>query len=82
MNPETLVSLKNVTVRFEEVTALAGVNMEITAGDSTALIGPNGGGKTTLLKVIAGLIKPSEGRIEYMGLKRSETGYVPPGELD
>jgi ABC-type Mn2+/Zn2+ transport system ATPase subunit len=56
VSKKPLVSLEDVTVRFEEVTALSDVNLEITVGFSTAFIGPNGGGKTTLLKVIAGLI--------------------------
>jgi len=71
------VALRNVTVAFEDTTALREVYLELFEGSSTALIGPNGGGKTTLLKVIAGLIRPQQGSVEYHGLKPSETGYVP-----
>ncbi|MBN2380006.1 metal ABC transporter ATP-binding protein [candidate division WOR-3 bacterium] len=77
MNESRLVSLQDVTVRFEDVTALHDVNLAIKSGSSTALIGPNGGGKTTLLKVIAGLAKPSRGNVRYYDLKHSEIGYVP-----
>lgn len=72
-----LVSLENVTVGFNQVTAISEVNLEIRAGTSMALIGPNGGGKTTLLKVILGLIKPTRGRVRYHDLKQHQIGYVP-----
>lgn len=74
---EVLVNLKNVSVRFGEVDALAGVNLDVTAGSAMALIGPNGGGKTTLLRVIVGLLAPTEGRVEYHGLKKRDIAYVP-----
>ena len=77
MNSRILVSVEDVTVRFEDVTALQDVNLEIPQGVSMALIGPNGGGKTTLLELILGLIKPAQGRVTYHNLKRSEIGYVP-----
>jgi len=77
VSSKILVSLEDVSVRFQELTALHDVNIQITAGSSTALIGPNGGGKTTLLKVIAGLIKPTQGRVRYYDLKRARIGYVP-----
>jgi zinc transport system ATP-binding protein len=72
-----LVSLAEITVRFEDVTALSEVNLVIPTGCSMALIGPNGGGKTTLLKLILGLIKPAQGRVIYHNLRQSEIGYVP-----
>lgn len=81
MSKKPLVSLEDVTVRFEEITALSDVNLEITVGFSTAFIGPNGGGKTTLLKVILGLIKPTSGRVTYHHLRRSQIGYVPQESL-
>ncbi len=74
---EVLVGLKNVSVRFGEVDALAGVNLDVTSGTAMALIGPNGGGKTTLLRVIVGLLAPTEGRVEYHGLKKQDIAYVP-----
>jgi len=81
VSKKPLVSLEDVTVRFEEITALSDVNLEITVGFSTAFIGPNGGGKTTLLKVILGLIKPTSGRVTYHHLRRSQIGYVPQESL-
>ncbi len=77
MNSEPLVSLEKVSLSFDDTEALSDVDMTIISGTSMALIGPNGGGKTTLLKIIAGLLRPSSGKIRYHGLKRSNIGYVP-----
>lgn len=51
----------------EEFWALRGVNLRVEHGESLAVIGPNGAGKSTLLQVLAGIISPSEGRIEARG---------------
>lgn len=77
MKGRILISLKQVTVRFDDIIALADVNLDIPEGCSLAVIGPNGGGKTTLLKLIAGLIKPDSGKVTYHGLSRTHIGYVP-----
>jgi ABC-type Mn2+/Zn2+ transport system ATPase subunit len=74
---EALASLKDVSVKFGSVNALVDVNMDVIKGSAMALIGPNGGGKTTLLRVIVGLIAPTRGRVEYFGLKKKDIAYVP-----
>jgi zinc transport system ATP-binding protein len=60
---------------------LEGINLRIMPGDVYAIIGPNGGGKTTLLKVILGLIPPDRGTVRILGgqprEKRHLLGYVP-----
>jgi len=60
---------------------LEGINLRVFPGDFFAIIGPNGGGKTTLLKVILGLIPPDRGTIRILGglpgEKRHFLGYVP-----
>lgn len=60
---------------------LEGINLQIMPGDFFAIIGPNGGGKTTLLKVILGLITPDRGTVRILGgspyEKRHLLGYVP-----
>lgn len=59
-----LISLNNVQVAYEGQQVLHGVNLEIFSDDFIAIVGPNGGGKTTLVKAILGLIE-AEGSIEY-----------------
>jgi iron(III) transport system ATP-binding protein len=59
--------LKAVTKRFGDLTAVAGVDLEIAEGEFVSFLGPSGCGKTTLLRLIAGLETPDEGRIELHG---------------
>lgn len=59
-----LVSLKNVSVQYDETTALEGVSLDIYPDDFLGVIGPNGGGKTTLVKAILGSISHS-GEVAY-----------------
>ena len=77
---EKIVSLKNVSVKYDETTALEGVSLDIYADDFLGIIGPNGGGKTTLVKAILGAI-PHEGEVEYSPtlFERSHRliGYLP-----
>jgi putative ABC transport system ATP-binding protein len=51
----------------QQVTALRGVDLTVTEGESVALIGPSGAGKSTLLWLLAGLIRPTAGRLEVCG---------------
>ena len=65
---ETIVEVENVALRYEAgVQALKGVNLQIQAGQLTSFLGPSGCGKTTLCKIIAGLLKPSEGSVRIRG---------------
>ena len=61
------VSIQNLWVRLDGRTVLEEVNLEVKEGDFLGLIGPNGGGKTTLLRAILGLVKPSRGRVAVFG---------------
>lgn len=60
---EELVHLHNVSVGYDEP-LIEGINIEILAGDVIAVLGPSGIGKTTLLRTIAGLVRPLAGEVE------------------
>ncbi len=71
----TLVDAQLVSVRFGNRPVLSNVTLRLQAGEIVTIIGPNGGGKTTLLKVVLGLIKPESGTVTLRpGLR---IGYVP-----
>jgi zinc transport system ATP-binding protein len=79
-----LIELKNVHFNYGENAVLEDVSFSVTAGDYVGVIGPNGGGKTTLLSIMLGLLKPSSGQVLVFGKKiselkgeRSHIGYVP-----
>src|SRR5574344_2004352 len=76
-----IIALKNVTVRYQQRVVLPSVNLEINQGDFMAITGPNGGGKTTLLRVILGLLVPSDGSVEFFEggsrVKSLKVGYLP-----
>ncbi len=61
------ISVRNVTKRFGDFVALDNVSVEIPDGSLTALLGPSGGGKSTLLRIIAGLEQPDSGSVEISG---------------
>jgi len=71
----------NIWVNYGKIQALKKLNFIIEDGDYIGIIGPNGGGKSTMMKTILGLIKPNNGEISYCGttLKKSKIrmGYVP-----
>jgi len=69
-----MITIKNLTFKYNKETILDNINLEINKNDYIALIGPNGGGKTTLIKLILGLLKPTSGEIK---LKTKKIGYVP-----
>jgi sulfate transport system ATP-binding protein len=61
------ISVRNVSKSFGDFDALKDVTVDIPAGSLTALLGPSGGGKSTLLRVIAGLEQPDRGTVEIAG---------------
>lgn len=71
----TAVILENVTISFNQHPAVHHLSGIFAQGSLTAITGPNGGGKSTLLKGIAGLLSPSEGRIRLE--PKGRTAYLP-----
>ncbi|HEU5419688.1 MAG TPA: ATP-binding cassette domain-containing protein [Streptosporangiaceae bacterium] len=63
----SLLSLHDIGKNFGPVQALSGVNLDIPAGQVTALVGDNGAGKSTLIKTISGIWEPSEGQLIWQG---------------
>ena len=78
---EVIVTLKNICVEYDGTTVLEDHNLIVHNDDFIGIIGPNGGGKTTLLKVILGLVTPVRGEILVFGdapaQARRDIGYVP-----
>jgi len=84
-----VIELRDVTKRFADVgravTALESVSARIEAGRITGLVGPDGAGKTTLMRLLTGLVKPESGSIHVLGLDavarsqevQSSVGYMP-----
>jgi branched-chain amino acid transport system ATP-binding protein len=62
-----VLDLRGITVRFGGLTAVAGVDLEVRAGETVGLIGPNGAGKTTLFNVITGTLRPAAGTVHLLG---------------
>jgi branched-chain amino acid transport system ATP-binding protein len=67
MNNNTILSCKGVYKSFGGLMALDGVDIEVDAGSMCLLIGPNGGGKTTLINTVTGVYKPDHGEIFFDG---------------
>ena len=65
--PVPSIVVHGVVKRFSGLTALAGISAEILPGRLTGLVGPDGAGKTTLMRLMAGLLRPSEGTISILG---------------
>lgn len=79
--PKTVIEIRDLWFSFNGQPVLSEVNLDVHEKDFLAIIGPNGGGKTTLLKLILGLLKPSKGRLAVFGQSPAKMahriGYVP-----
>jgi zinc transport system ATP-binding protein len=77
-----LLQLNDVSAGYDREVVLRDVNFEVHEHDFIGVIGPNGGGKTTLIKLILGLLKPLQGSIERFGdVNGSFVGYLPQQSL-
>lgn len=78
-----VMSVKDLSFKYDGNSILERISFDVQAGDYVGIVGPNGGGKTTLLKLMLGLLKPSTGEVLLLGdpIKHSEDrsriGYVP-----
>ena len=66
---ENVLNFSNVTKKYGRKTALDNVSLSLPSGSIVGLLGPNGSGKTTMLKLAAGLLTPSSGSVEVCGFK-------------
>lgn len=76
-----VIEIDNVSFSFSGPPVLSDISLNIYKGEFLGIVGPNGGGKSTLLKLILGLLEPNEGRITVLGRQpknsRLAIGYVP-----
>jgi zinc transport system ATP-binding protein len=76
-----VVEIRDLTFSYNGQAALSGVDLAVAPGERLAVLGPNGGGKTTLLKLILGILRPSSGSIAVFGEEPGRNsrciGYVP-----
>jgi zinc transport system ATP-binding protein len=83
-SPDSIISIKNLSFRYGSQIVLENITLDVLRGEFVGLIGPNGGGKTTLLKLLVGLESPQSGSISIFGERpdrsyqwRSKIGVVP-----
>jgi zinc transport system ATP-binding protein len=83
MKEDTCIEVSGVNFGYTATPVLEDISLVVKTGDYLGIIGPNGGGKTTLLKIILGLIKPDTGVVKIFGQRiekfreRYQIGYVP-----
>ncbi|MBP7770147.1 MAG: metal ABC transporter ATP-binding protein [Aliarcobacter sp.] len=71
-----LIKISDLFYKYSKTDVLENINLSIKENDFLAIIGPNGGGKSTLLKLILGLLTPQNGKIEKK-IQNNQIGYVP-----
>lgn len=80
MSGEAVVSLRDLSFAYDGPLVLEGVSLDVEEGEFLGVVGPNAGGKSTLLKLILGLLEPRAGEVRVMGRPprqgRGQIGYV------
>ncbi len=81
MNNRNIIEMNNISFSYSRFPVLNDTNISVQEGDMVSIIGPNGGGKTTLLKLMLGLLEPDRGEVLIYGKSPQENsrylGYVP-----
>ncbi|MDF5830259.1 ABC transporter ATP-binding protein [Pseudomonas aeruginosa] len=77
----SLVEIDGATLRYGALTALSGLDLRLEPGEVLGLLGHNGAGKTTTIKLVLGLLAPSEGRVRVLGHDARSLGGAPPARL-
>lgn len=79
--PTPIISVKNLTVNYEDTLAINDVSFDVCEGDYVAVIGPNGAGKSTVIKALVGLLNPRKGSEIAITGGRERLGYVPQHDM-
>ena len=69
---ESAINVHDLTKKFGDFTAVNGINFEVRRGEIFGFLGPNGSGKTTTIRMMLGLMKPTSGSVEVLGMKVAE----------
>lgn len=79
----TIIELQHLNFSYAHADVLRNVSFQVLSGEFIGIIGPNGGGKTTLLKLLMGFLKPNSGKLEIFGVPPTQAlqqiAYVPQG---
>jgi ABC-2 type transport system ATP-binding protein len=75
MEPEILLETKDLVKKFDTLRAVDGLNLEVRAGEMIGLVGPDGAGKTTAIRLMVGALEPTSGQIRV-------AGYELPGQVE
>lgn len=71
-----MISFRSLSLRFDSTQALYNLNADIAKNSLMALVGPNGGGKSTLIKCLLGILQPTSGKV-LLNINRSKIAYLP-----
>ena len=72
----SMLKVENLSVHYGMIQAVRDVSFEVNEGEVVSLIGANGAGKTTILRTISGLVRPSAGKIEFLGNGKFGNGCI------
>jgi ABC-2 type transport system ATP-binding protein len=76
MSADTVVEIRDLTKRYDKVTAVDQVSLRVRRGEVYGFLGPNGAGKTTTLRMLLGLIRPTSGDVTVLGRRPGDAGVL------